>query len=267
MGDLVRKRCREPVGHGHGVGESGGPGTVVAGRRCLVGRLQQQTERGIAAARGQRDIRGRPQVRRGLASIGSPGGGGSVVPKRLDQEAPGIDEVAQAAGQAVTQAIRARTGGGAERSPQVVGHLVEAGPPLLVGLGAALEAGGGFRSPAQLAFPGRGLLAAGRQLLQRVGAHGLQHAPPAALPVRARQQALVGQPADQVGQGRGVAVGRDGAGRVQVEPADEHAQPAEHRPFVVVEHVMAPADDRPQRMVARVRTAAAGQQAQPVVQA
>ena len=113
-----------------------------------------------------------------------------------------------------------------------------------------------------------GLLLAVGQPVQGVGPDGLQHLPAAALgPAAVDQQALVGQPADQVGDHAAVHAGRDDShGRVEVEAADERARPAEHGPLVAVEQVVAPVDDRPQRAVPLVRAAAAGQQAQVVVQ-
>jgi hypothetical protein len=182
----------------------------------------------------------------------------------LGQESPGISEMAQAAGQAVTQPLWACTAGRVERCPQVICDLVEAGPPVPARLGRCLQGRRGLCGPAQVAFPGRGLLTAGHQLLQRVDAHGFQHAPPATLPVRTGQQALVGQPANQVSQRPPADVGRDGAGRVQVKPTDKYAELPEHSPFILAEQVMTPADDRPHRMMPRVGTAPAGQQTQAI---
>jgi hypothetical protein len=49
---LVGERCREPVSDSYSMSQCGGPGGIVTGRQCPVGRLQQQAERGVAAARG-----------------------------------------------------------------------------------------------------------------------------------------------------------------------------------------------------------------------
>ena len=108
--------------------------------------------RGPPPAPRARPPAGRPRPGR---DRGARGRGSLVMRDRLGQETPGVGQMAEAAGQPVTQAIRARAGGGAQRRPQVVGHLVEAGPPLRARLGPVLQAGRGFRRPAQVAFPDR----------------------------------------------------------------------------------------------------------------
>jgi hypothetical protein len=80
------------------------------------------------------------------------------------------------------------------------------------------------------------------------------------------QQALVGEPADQVGHQAPVVRG-DGRRTVEVEPAGEHAEPAEQRALRVVEQVVAPVDHVAQRAVPVVGAAPAGQQLQVVGEA
>src|ERR1700722_17997322 len=83
--------------------------------------------------------------------------------------------------------------------------------------------------------------------VQRVGPDRRQHPPPASRVLAAvGQQALVGQPADQVGNLAPATARAHRHGSVQVEPADEGAGPPEHDLLVLVEQVMAPVDDRAQ---------------------
>ena len=65
-----------------------------------------------------------------------------------------------------------------------------------------------------------------------------------------------------------VVVRADGLGGRQVATAGEHRQPLEHALLVVEEELVAPVDDRAQRLLARERGARpAGEQAEPIVQA
>lgn len=85
--------------------------------------------------------------------------------------------------------------------------------------------------------------------------------------MRGDQQALVRQRANQISDHPTRCVAADGARGVQVEAADEHAKAAEHGPFMIIEQIVAPADDRAERAVPRIGAAAARQQPQVIVQA
>ena len=125
--------------------------------------------------------------------------------------------------------------------------------------------GRGHQQLERLPRGGDGVRAVRRELVQRERSYRLQQPPPAGRP-QVHDQALVDEPAQHVGHRATAAVRGHRDGGVQVEATDERGQPAEQRPLLLVQQVVAPADHRAQRAVALVRPAAAGQQPQVVVQ-
>ena len=87
-------------------------------------------------------------------------------------------------------------------------------------------------------------------------------------PADDRDQRFVDETADQVDDvaDRHVVAGAHPLGGGQIEPAGEHRQPPEHPLLVGEQQVVTPVDDTAQRLLARLRRAAArGQQTEPIV--
>src|SRR5260370_17259406 len=84
-----------------------------------------------------------------------------------------------------------------QRSPEVIGHRVETGPPATGGgRGVLGQPGGGGQAPAQMVSPCRGELTGRGELLGTVLADRLQYPVPGAARRRGDdQQALIRQPA------------------------------------------------------------------------
>ena len=104
---------------------------------------------------------------------------------------------------------------------------------------------------AGVAAAGVVVAARGPQLLERERADAVEHREAIAV---AGDEALVherGDPVERVGP-------RDRLGGLQRPAADEHAELGEQRPRVLVEQVVAPADRRAQRPLARRGVARAG---------
>ena len=112
------------------------------------------------------------------------------------------------------------------------------------------ERGDGQPAPPLVAGPDLVQLTGLVQPLDAVLADRLQRPVPGRLAPLDDEQAVLGQAGQPVGDLRAVAAGsRDGAGCVDVEPGGEHGHPAQQRPIIGREQVVAPADGLPQRAV------------------
>ena len=219
---------------------------------------------------------------RGACGAAQGVGGGQVVrgklgrllitPLRLAGHAAGEAQLGQTDRQPVrlraVSSISRRPG---QRTPQLVGDLIERGPPGTGELaGRELESSALIQAPTQVARECLDRLACVLEPLDAVLADGFQGA--VASPARPRdrdQQALVGEPGqdgrDSAGRHRR-PTGQNHRRRGSGERAGENRDPAQHRLIGFVQQCVTPVERRAQRTMPVVDPRAAGQQPQPVGQ-